>query len=184
MSIGNRHDATGRSTGRIRYFGSGKRHKFEEGFVAEPRSLLESPGYGALSFPAHKVLHFLKLEHVRHGGKENGLLLAPHRQLQTVARISPKNIKTALEMLQAFGLVRLTSSGERLGGRPNAATYALTWLPTCDGLMPTEDYKKVSAERVEAILQDLAATPARNRVASRPTPATLKQAKPTLGKAA
>lgn len=150
-TTGHRHDATGRSTGEIRHTGRAKRWKFEEGFIGEPQSLLESPGYRALNFPAFKILTFLKLEHVRHGGAENGRLMAPHRQL-TAQGISPRKIKPALEMLEAFGIIRCTSDGERLGGRPNAATYALQWLPTCDGELPTEAYKRVTAADVDFLL--------------------------------
>lgn len=153
-ALGKRHDATGRSTGEIvHYAGRAKRWKFEEAFVGEPMSLLESPGYQALNFPAFKILAFLKLEHVRHGGAENGRLLAPHRQLQALG-ISPRHIKPALAMLEAFGVIRCTTDGTRLGGRPNAATYALTWLPTSDGQLPTEDYRKVTKGHVGIYLID------------------------------
>lgn len=151
---GKRHDATGRSSGRnVNFGGRAKRWKFEEGFIGEPMSLLESPGYQALNFPAWKILGFLKLEHVRHGGAENGRLMAPHRQLQALG-ISPRHIKPALAMLEAFGVIRCTTDGARLGGRPNAAKYALTWLPTCDGQLPTEDYRTVTRIDVSAYQTD------------------------------
>ena len=150
--IGKRHDATGRSSGRnVNFGGRAKRWSFEEGFIGEPMSLLESPGYQALNFPAFKILSFLKLEHCRHGGAENGRLMAPHRQLQALG-ISPRTIKPALAMLEAFGIIRLTTDGERQGGRPNAARYALTWLPTCDGQLPTDDYRRVTRADVQELL--------------------------------
>jgi hypothetical protein len=156
---GKRHDATGRSTGEvIHYGGRAKRWKFEEGFIGEPMSLLESPGYQALNFPAFKILAFLKLEHCRQGGAENGRLMAPHRQLQALG-ISPRKIKPALAMLEAFGIIRLTTDGERLGGRPNAARYALTWLPTCDGRLPTEGYKRITSADVRCHLRNAAQAP-------------------------
>lgn len=149
--IGRRHDATGRSTGRIVNFGKAKRWQFTEGFIGEPQSLLESPGYRRLNLPAFKILTFLKIEHVRHGGMENGNLLAPHLQLRGLG-ISGRKIRPALTMLEAFGIIRRTSDGSRQGGRPNAATYALTWLPTCDGSMPTEDYKAITRLDAEAFM--------------------------------
>lgn len=147
---GKRHDAKGRSTGEVRHFGGrAKSWKFDEAFVGEPMSLLESPAYRALNFPAVKILGFLKLEHVRHGGAENGRLMAPYRQLQAQG-ISPRKIKPALAMLEAFGIIRCTSDGERLGGRPNAAKYALAWLPTCDGSLPSAGYRTVTEAMVKA----------------------------------
>lgn len=149
---GKGHDPTGRSTGKVRQFGGrAKRWSFDEGFIGEPMSLLESPGYQALNFPAFKILAFLKLEHCRHGGAENGRLMAPHRQLRE-GGISPRKVKPALAMLEAFGIIRCTSDGFRQGGRPNAARYALTWLPTCDGQLPTEDYKRVTRADVQELL--------------------------------
>lgn len=151
---GKGHDAAGRSTGKVRHFGGrANRWKFEEAFVGEPLSLLESAGYRALNFPALKILGFLKLEHVRHGGAENGRLLAPHRQLRD-GGISPRKVKPALAMLEAFGIIRCTSGGKRQGGRPNAATYALTWLPTCDGQKPSAAYQRVTKADVEAFHSD------------------------------
>ena len=146
-----RHDATGRSTGQVVHFSKAKRWQFAEGFVGEPQSLLESPGYRQLNLPALKILTFIKTEHCRHGGTENGNLMAPHRQLKAIG-ISPRKIKPALEMLEAFGIIRCTSDGSRLGGRPNAATYALTWYPTQDGALPTEAYKAITRLDVEAFM--------------------------------
>lgn len=147
---GKRHDAKGRSTGEVRHFGGrAKSWKFEEAFVGEPMSLLESPAYRALNFPALKILGFLKLEHVRHGGAENGRLLAPYRQLEALS-ISARHVKPALAMLEALGIIRVTSDGSRMGGRPNAAKYALTWLPTCDGALPTADYRRVTEAEAKA----------------------------------
>lgn len=156
-AIGKRHDVKGRSTGRVLHYGQAKKWQMEPGFIREPMSLLESPGYKALNFPAFKILGFLKLEECRHGGTANGRLMAPHRQLQALS-ISPRHIKPALAMLETFGIIRCTSDGSRLGGRPNAATYALTWLPTCDGQLPTEGYKRVTEADIRAhqILRDAA----------------------------
>ncbi|MBA3050039.1 MAG: hypothetical protein KKE42_08945 [Alphaproteobacteria bacterium] len=180
---GKRHNAKGRSTGEVRHFGGrAKSWKFAEGFVGEPMSLLESPAYRALNFPALKILGFLKLEHVRHGGAENGRLMAPYRQLEAQG-ISPRKIKPALAMLEAFGIIRCTSDGERLGGRPNAAKYALAWLPTCDGSLPTDGYKRVTEAAVKAYRFELAIDA---KLASRKTAAALTSevATPTQVKAA
>lgn len=156
-ATGKRHDVTGRSTRRVLSFGKAKRWAFSEAFVGEPQSLLESPGYRHLNLPAFRILTFLKIEHVQHGGAENGRLLAPHLQLRALG-ISGRKIKPALAMLEAFGFIRRTSDGSRMGGRPNAATYALTWLPTCDGSLPTEDFKAITRLDAQAIMAALRST--------------------------
>lgn len=176
MTIGRRHDATGRSTGRQKHYGPSKKWKFEEGFIGLTQSLLESPSFRSLNLPALKILTALQLEHLQHGGMANGELLAPHRQLQSVWNISPKNIKPALELLVALGLIRCTSGGQRLGGRPNAATYALTWLPTSDGSMPTMEYQRISEAEAAEITEERRAVREKARIKNRP--------QPTQGKAA
>lgn len=178
---GKRHDATGRSTGAVRYFGgTAKKWKFDEAFVREPMSLLESPAYRALNFPALKILGFLKLEHLRHGGAENGLLQAPYRQLELLG-ISARNVHPALRMLEELGFIRLTSDGFRLGGRPSAARYALTWLPTCDGRPPTEDYKRISVADIKAYKAEKKVEAARVRKTETACPK--EGGMPALGKA-
>lgn len=180
--IGKRHDVKGRSTGKVVHYGRAKKWQMEPGFIREPMSLLESPGYKALNFPAYKILGFLKLEECRHGGTKNGRLLAPHRQLQALG-ISPRHIKPALAMLETYGIIRCTSDGSRLGGRPNAATYALTWLPTCDGQLPTEDYKQVTEADVRTHQMDRDA--ARLRACQKTVQALPKASdEPSQGKAA
>lgn len=146
-----RSDPTGRS-GEIVRLGRVKRWKMEPPFFQEPRALLESPGYRRLSLPAFKVLAFLKIEHIAHAGTENGLLKAPHEQLRKHWRISPRKICEAFDMLEAFGLIRRTGNRYRHGGREGAMTYALTWLPTADGELPTEEYRAVSRADVDAYL--------------------------------
>ena len=48
-----------------------------EAFVKLPRDLLESEAWRSLSVNAWRLLNFLMIEHMKHGGKGNGRLLAP-----------------------------------------------------------------------------------------------------------
>jgi hypothetical protein len=103
--------------------------------------------------PARRFLDFLELEHMHHGGAENGRLLAPYSQLEAFG-ISSRDISPAIEMVLAFGFVARTVHGERNGGRANASRYRLTWLPTAEGDLPTEDYKRVTEADVRAFLDE------------------------------
>lgn len=142
--ISRKADPTGRSSGKLVHFGGrAKRWKLEGQFIAHTLDMRESPGFRALTMPARRVLDFLELEHLRHGGAENGNLLAPYAQLVTWG-VTKRDISPAIETLVRFGFIRRTEHGERLGGRPNATRYALTWLPTADGQLPTEDFRKVT----------------------------------------
>ena len=59
--------------------------KIEGQFAPSPRDLVESPAWWeALQHPyIMSLVNFLVREHLRHGGKENGNLAAPYRQLQS-----------------------------------------------------------------------------------------------------
>lgn len=138
----------GRSGG-FAHSGRAKRWRPEPPFLILPRALLESPGYRALSVPARHVVDFLQLEHLSHGGAENGRLLAPYAQLEKFG-ISSRDIRGALDMAEAFGIIRCTQRGERLGGRTKASTYALTWYPTADGELPSEEFRRVTVQDVDA----------------------------------
>ena len=59
-----------------------KSPKLTEAFVKLPRTLLESEAWRSLGINARRFLEFLMLEHMRHGGKKNGSLFAPRRQLE------------------------------------------------------------------------------------------------------
>lgn len=147
-------DATGRSTGKALLQGRAKRWKMEPPFVQMPLALIQSPGFLYLNAPAYKILMFLLREHAQHGGAENGRLLAPHAQLRALG-ISGRCIRPAFDMLVAFGMIRRTSETDdrlqrRQGGKENAATFALTWWPTWDGELPTEDFLKITTGDVLA----------------------------------
>lgn len=160
MTIGHKADATGRSTGKlVHYGGRAKSWKLVGQFMPHPLVMRESPGFRALNMAARRILDFLELEHMRHGGKENGRLLAPYAQL-VAAGITRRDVRPAIDTLESLGFIRRTEHGERLGGRPNASRYALTWLPTWDGSLPTEDFLQVTEADVRA-LQEIGAVKGR-----------------------
>jgi hypothetical protein len=103
---------------------------------------MNSLAFRALSFPARRALDFIIREHLRHGGSENGRLVAPHRQLETDACISKRDTANALRELEQFGLVECVERGFRLGGRDTPSRYRLTFLPTQDGRLPTNDWRR------------------------------------------
>lgn len=128
-----------------------------------PLHLLESPAYQGLSMAAIRVLTFLQIEHLTHGGVENGRLLAPHRQLVSKG-IGKADVKPAIDMLEAFGLIARTSAGGRLGGRPNAARYGLCWLPFHDEPEAREAFRSVTADEVRHYVVESRKARRRHRV--------------------
>src|SRR4051794_9439042 len=96
-----------------------------EGFVKLPRSVVER--LGQLSTAAWRVLVFLLLELLRNGGRRNGQLKAPHRQL-IASGISASLISSAIKELEAANLVRCRRPRTRA-----ANLFELTWLPRSEG---------------------------------------------------
>jgi hypothetical protein len=94
-----------------------------EAFVKLPRELLESAAWRALGINARRFIDFLMIEHMRHGGKANGALLAPREQLKRFG-IGARHVSAAIEEAETLGLVDCLRG---VGRSPNA--YALTWLP-------------------------------------------------------
>ena len=103
-------------------------------FVPLTRTLLENPKYRALGINARRLIDFLALEHLQHGGAQNGYLLAPRRQLEH-AGIGARHVSRAIAEVEKAGLVTVKrGTGKRL------STYALTWLPMGTAPIRTRRY--------------------------------------------
>lgn len=159
---GQRTDATGRSTGRRIHYGARKKWKLEGAFAPLPLYLLQSPTYRALTISARRVLDFLMVEHLTHGGADNGNLLAPYAQLEAFG-VRKDSILESLEMLERFGLIERTFYGGRQGGRPNATLYGLGWVPLLDEAEPRERFRSITAEQVDRYVADLKEARAKKR---------------------
>jgi hypothetical protein len=112
-----------------------------EAFVKLPRSLLESDSWRLLSINARRFLDFLMTEHMRQGGRQNGSLLAPRRQLWDFG-ISAHFVSGAIEETERAGLVDCKRG---VGRRPSQ--YALTWLPMSDGSAASNRWRLASAKQ-------------------------------------
>ena len=95
-----------------------------EAFVKMPLALLESDAWRSLSINARRLIDFLMIEHMRHGGQQNGRLVAPRRQLCSFGINNGDRVTDAINEAEAAGLISVQRGNRR---RPN--TYALTWLP-------------------------------------------------------
>ena len=116
-----------------------RRTQQTEPFVMLPRSLLESPAWRGLGINARRLLDFLMLEHIKHGGRENGHLTAPREQLEA-AGVGWRLITGAIAELQQAGLVDVARGRGRAPSR-----YALTWLPLAGGFEPTNRWRLIAA---------------------------------------
>jgi hypothetical protein len=96
-------------------------------FVMLTRELSASHAWRALSINARRFVDFLMLEHMRQGGRRNGRLLAPQRQLIAYG-IHANFVGAAIDEVERLGLVDCRRG---IGRRPSE--YGLTWLPLVDG---------------------------------------------------
>jgi hypothetical protein len=99
-------------------------------FVKLPLELLISDAWRSFSINTRRFIDFLMIEHMRHGGKANGKLLAPRRQLEEFG-IGARYISAAIEEALCSGFVNCRPGG---GRQPNL--YSLTWLPLGEGIAP------------------------------------------------
>jgi hypothetical protein len=99
-----------------------------------PLEVLESDAWHSLSINGHRLISFLMREHMRHGGKHNGKLKAPRRQLERFG-IGARFVSNAIAKAEELGLIECQRNGLR-----TASTYALTWLPMHDGTPATNQW--------------------------------------------
>jgi hypothetical protein len=99
------------------------------------RELLRSDAWRSLGINERRLIDFLMIEHMRHGGKQNGKLKAPRQQLHAFG-IGSHFVSAAIAAAEKCGLVRCNRGGMRV-----ATTYALTWLATADGSPPSHAWR-------------------------------------------
>jgi hypothetical protein len=100
-----------------------------------PRELLRSDAWRSLGINERRLIDFLMIEHMRHGGQQNGKLKAPRQQLHAFG-IGSHFVSSAITSAEERGLIRCDRGGMRV-----ATTYALTWLATGDGLPPSHTWR-------------------------------------------
>jgi hypothetical protein len=132
-----------------------------EPFAMLPRGLLESLSWRSLSIHSRRLLDYLILEHMRHGGKNNGRLLAPQRQLIAFG-IHAHFVATAIKDAERVGVLDCKRG---VGRRPSL--YGLTWLPRAPGEPPTDRWRQCEAAAIALIAE-------RKRAKTRPRSAAAR----------
>ena len=151
MTVIMKHDATGRSTGRMK---TGKFSKIDYQFAPIPTEMLASPAWIALSPNGRRVVDRLIVENGRHGGKENGRLPCTYADF-IGAGIRDGSVSDAIREAVALGFVKVVERGRAGNGEfRRAALYELTFLfklgrrPSNEwaSIETTGDAARVSAE--------------------------------------
>src|SRR5262245_13126676 len=125
--------------------GRKRKNKISEQFVYYTREMIGSPAYRALSLQGRKVIRRLELEHMAHGGRDNGKLPCRYQDFISYG-CRRHGLSAALIEVEALGFTKTMSLGTRAYGNVpgKASTFLLTYLPTADG-PSTNDWKKLSS---------------------------------------
>jgi hypothetical protein len=102
-------------------------------FVWFEREFLESEAWRRMTLAARSVVDRLCIEHMSHGGTQNGTLIVTYNDFELYG-IRRRSIPEAIRLAKYLGFIDITSQGHPSYGiarRPS--TYGLTWLPRCDG---------------------------------------------------
>ena len=133
---GRKHDATGRSTGRI---ASSRVRKLnappkDQPWIWLTREMVESPAWRVLTHPALKVVMRVALEHMSHGGVCNGALPITYDDF-TAYGVRRSSIRKGIAEAIALGFVDRIREGRKAwgGGRGAPAEYRLAWVPMAAG---------------------------------------------------
>ena len=148
MSFG-RPDATGRSSNRL----SGREGKLRKPPKGEPwvwltRELLTSEAWRALGVNSRRLIDFLLIEHMNHAGTQNGYLIATKDQLVRFG-LSRRLVSDAVRECVFFGLLRVEQLGKFDRNIRRATRYRLTFYADMEGAPATNDWKAITAKRVE-----------------------------------
>ena len=134
---------------------SKRRNAIAENWVAYPCSMIESPAMRVLSQSAIRVMHRLEVEHMHHGGAENGRLIVTHDQFEEWG-VERNAIAPAIRELEALGFVEITGKGcAGNAGQRKATRYRLTYVNSKRREPQTNEWRKIdtmdNAERTAAM---------------------------------
>jgi hypothetical protein len=125
-----------------------RRNSIAESWIAYPRSMLESPAFRVLSHAAMRVMHRIEIEHMAHGGAENGKLIVTYDQLVEWG-VDRKAIAPAIRELTALGFLEVTEPGS--AGNENhrrAHRFRLTYVNVKSREQPTNEWKRIDTIEV------------------------------------
>lgn len=145
--VARRHDVTGRSTGQR--LGREKRVNGppddQRGWIWFTRDMLESPAWRALSDNGRRLIDRVLIEHMAHGGAQNGALPVTYDDLESWG-IRRNSIAPAIAEAVALGWLD-HQRGRAAGGeaKGHAQLFRLTWMRTWDNEPATNRWKRLGS---------------------------------------
>jgi len=118
-----------------------KNNQISGQFVAHSRELRESAAWRALPDNARRILDRLELEHLRHGGAENGALPCTYSDF-VAAGVRRASVSLAIRQCAALGFLEVTHRGGRSNAEYRNPSRYRTDLPERSG------HKRASDRRV------------------------------------
>lgn len=132
--VGRRHDKTGRSTGAMATsrFAKQNRPPQGEGFVWFTRQIMRSSAFRAMSLNARKLVDRVLIEHMDHGGAQNGELIVTYADLVDWG-IRRNSIPPAIAEVVALGILEhRPGRASHIAGKGHPQVFRISWLPTGD----------------------------------------------------
>jgi hypothetical protein len=108
--------------------------------------MLESSAWGALSGAARQIVFRVAIEHMAHAGTENGNLIITYDDFAAFG-IRRSSVAKAIRDAEALGWIKVTFRGR--GGNAEfreASRYAVGWLPTADGKLADNLWRRIRTE--------------------------------------
>ena len=106
-------------------------------FIMTRLVMLDSVAYWALKPIERTILSVIEIEHMRHGGVENGRLIVTRRQFEKRG-IPIKAIASGLRALEALGFIQITRGAAGIGDHAQAHRFRLTYVQP----NPTDEWRK------------------------------------------
>lgn len=123
-----------------------RKNSIAENFVTHRRIMRESPAWQALPDNARRVLDRIELEHMRHGGAENGYLPCTYNDF-AANRIRRASVALAIRQCVELGFLEVMVKGYRAGaGFKVPSKYRLTYimgLTRSDYGRPTDEWAAI-----------------------------------------
>lgn len=157
-------DPHGRASGQLKVR---RCQKIAGQFVAHRVDMMTSLAWGALPHAARRVMDRLEIEHMNHGGCENGMLACTYDDFARYG-IRRQSIPVALIYLEALGFIEVTEQGRAsFADLRTPSRYRLTFLNTLQQ-GPTDEWERIDTEdKLHAVLARIEDTITRRRTLSR-----------------
>ncbi|MBB3264040.1 hypothetical protein FHW79_001655 [Azospirillum sp. OGB3] len=131
----------------------------DQAWVWASTELMSSPAWRARSIYCVRLIEFLQIEHMAHGGYENGKLKATYDQLDRFG-IPRKYIKATIQEAEGLRLIEVQQGGQKGVVENHASLYRLTFYhSSVKGrpgersyyVAPSNEWKTITAEMAREV---------------------------------